>query len=660
MARCPWTSAALRALAAMAVMGFAGAARAQIVNAVYEDARDVIEDLIQREVAEAVAPNLACRTVRLRDTDQHLRAYAEIVAKLETTPDGPERTALNERRAELKRSIQRGFPILTYFPLTLQRIFRRQLSAIRTSVADEAAGFAGHMVFIGLTSSEARMREPQGAQGTALLLKFASDDNARAEGAAPKALTWTKLDAALLNTCISVLKEDFAAGLTAAGAQSPLEQSCGPSAASDTRYACELAFAVRAVLLRKDALAEEHFIRAVAVVVGEIAATTLGAGSADIRAKLLDEAILVTRDVLRGGKRLDEVVPVLVAAAAAPGSTGPGTADPADATAAVLRAKLSDLERLQTQWNISTRDGASNLDIVSFVNVIGAPGGSLRKLCDENLIEDVCAQIRNQSTALTSIGELKADLWPAIRLASQGEYGEAATRAVRTFFSARFGGDDDQVHIYRRFAESVIVYVLATAGDRGPSDADRATFREAAVEVLRELGTRGGMDRRWGDAFYRPDLALRVSWSPSYAGGGAGSPRIVPSATLANLRVVLCYSDAYYLALQQSFIDPLAPLSELALRRTEAVTYEDTSRVLLNAVTPRFEVMVGVPALSKHLVVTGGASLRLAAPFEKKEQATCNGACYRYKYLWNERRDIASDASWLGFIEFGFALKYLL
>ncbi len=44
------------AAAAMAVTSFAGTARAQIADAVYEDVRDIIEDLIQREVAEAVAP----------------------------------------------------------------------------------------------------------------------------------------------------------------------------------------------------------------------------------------------------------------------------------------------------------------------------------------------------------------------------------------------------------------------------------------------------------------------------------------------------------------------------------------------------------------------------------------------------------------------------
>ncbi|WP_441287800.1 hypothetical protein ACSRUE_37715 [Sorangium sp. KYC3313] len=648
------------AAAAMAVTGFAGTARAQIADAVYEDVRDIIEDLIQREVAEAVAPNLVCQTARLASADQHLQEYAGIVDKLEDTAAGPEKDALEKRRDELRLLLRRGFPILTYFPLTLQRVFRRQFSAIRTSVTDEAAGFAGHMVYVGLTSNEGQIRRPQGTQSIELLHKFASADDARAERAAPSKLTWTKLDPRSLNTCVSVLKEELASGVTDAGAPSPLERDCGASAASGTSYACELAFAVRAILQRKGALAEEHFIRAAAVVVGATAVKALEVTDDAVKRTLLDEAVLVTRDVLRGGKKLDEIIPVLLSAApAAPAAPAAAEADAA-ARARELRSRLNNLDRLRVQWNIGTRGGANNLELVSFVNVIGAAGGALRDLCDKDLIGQVCAQIERQSSALTKIGDLQADLWPAIRLAGQGEYGEAASRAIRTFFSSRPGGEGDQVEIYRRFAESVIVYVLATVDDKNPSDADRAAFREASVEVLRELGTGGGMDRPWGHAFYRPDMGLRVSWSPSYIDGEGGSPRIVPSANTVNLRGVVRYTDAYYLALQPSFIDLLAPLSELALRRSEAVEYEDSGRVLLNAVTPRIEVMVGVPALSKHLVVSGGASLRLAAPFKKKDQEGCDGACYRYKFLWNKKDDVVSDPAGLGFIEFGFGVKYLL
>ncbi|WP_437299178.1 hypothetical protein [Sorangium sp. So ce426] len=104
------------------------------------------------------------------------------------------------------------------------------------------------MVYVGLTSNEGQIRRPLGTQGIELLHRFASADDARAERAAPSKLTWTRLDPRSLNTCVSVLKEDLASGVTDAGAQSPLEKDCGASAASGTSYACELAFAVRAIL----------------------------------------------------------------------------------------------------------------------------------------------------------------------------------------------------------------------------------------------------------------------------------------------------------------------------------------------------------------------------------------------------------------------------
>jgi hypothetical protein len=81
------------------------------------------------------------------------------------------------------------------------------------------------------------------------------------------------------------------------------------------------------------------------------------------------------------------------------------------------------------------------------------------------------------------------------------------------------------------------------------------------------------------------------------------------------------------------------------------VTYEDDEKLVWNVLTPRVEVVYGIPALSKHLVVGAGISMRLVAPIKDDLMMET----YHYRGIgWEWNADLAKH------VEYGFVLKYVL
>ena len=80
-----------------------------------------------------------------------------------------------------------------------------------------------------------------------------------------------------------------------------------------------------------------------------------------------------------------------------------------------------------------------------------------------------------------------------------------------------------------------------------------------------------------------------------------GSSRVVASANMFNFRARMLYRPFSYSAFQLSLVDPLAPLNELALRRSTNTQYDSTSKPATNLIAPKVEALFGVPALSKHI-----------------------------------------------------------
>lgn len=643
-------------------------AAAQVPNAVYEDARDIIEELIQKEVAQSVVPNVVCRTV-------HSKAFAEELRR--PTPD------VERMRGEL--------PLLRYYPRTMQRIFKRRFAALRTAAVDESAGAVGHLIYaalMGQGEAQARQLAAGGMGGTpasgkgaaartpvgplveaeAIATKLAGsndkavEEQAKASGAE---YVWSPLGDTSLERCVDSMRKWYERDLTESSS-TPLDEDCSGALGQTPgkAYACNIGLAVRALLLRKDALAQEHLVKAVAALVAEVGGAAPG-GVKD-RLAMLDDVTLALREFL-----YDDAKPFGHVADAFGASTEEGRT--------FLRERLAGLERLRTQWKLGTYNGSQKLDMAYFVKEMSAPAGSLGALCRESVpgvspASDVCRRITKQRQALAGTLEAfvgpglafggKLNLWSVIQLASRGEYADVASQVMGAFFSSQNGNGNEGTSLYRRFAESVVRYMLDSASEQVPSETTRAAFREAAVEVLQDLAQGGGMERSFWGAFYRPDLALRLSWNPAYVNEGSNSSRVLASATLANFRIRHGRSDKYYLATQLSLLDPLAPLSELAQRPTSEIRYERGSRLAANVLAPRVDLLAGVPALSKHLVVTAGASLRLSAPFRVENQAECEPSldervCYQYKFVWNKASNVR-DMSGFSFLEFGLAIKYML
>src|SRR5690606_13324756 len=141
-------------------------------------------------------------------------------------------------------------------------------------------------------------------------------------------------------------------------------------------------------------------------------------------------------------------------------------------------------------------------------------------------------------------------------------------------------------------------------------------------------------DRRYVESVFLPDLAVRFSWNAAYVNDSTGSFRTVASLNWLNFRLWARRRELSYFAGQISLVDGLAPLSELAARRTPDIEYEGTSKLVANLVAPRFDLLFGVPALSRHLVVAAGISYRPVVPIEVGTTPT-GQRLYRYELLWD-------------------------
>jgi hypothetical protein len=173
------------------------------------------------------------------------------------------------------------------------------------------------------------------------------------------------------------------------------------------------------------------------------------------------------------------------------------------------------------------------------------------------------------------------------------------------------------------------------------------------VDLIRELGTGGGVDRKWWSwEILLPDLALRYEWSPSYVNSDPGSGRTIASITWLKVRVPLWHSEMGFMALDLSAADVLAPLAELVLRSPNA-SYTGADKLWWNLIAPRIDVEGGIPALSKHLLFGAGLAYRLVAPWQTTAATSTAPAAYQYG-------SCLSQASKANCLEFGVFLKYII
>jgi hypothetical protein len=222
-------------------------------------------------------------------------------------------------------------------------------------------------------------------------------------------------------------------------------------------------------------------------------------------------------------------------------------------------------------------------------------------------------------------------LRPILTAARQKDYRALAVAAVSAIFSDASteemccGQDDismclNTTKLYGRLAKTVVSYVLMSRDDEDASIAARAAFKSAAVDVIRDLGKRGGVERKpslssFAASIVTPTGTLRASWSGSYQNEDSRHTgvRFVPTIDMLTFRFGLTHPESQvYFGAAVSLLDVLAPVAELVSRRAD-VTYEHQPLFLATFIQPRLSGVLAIPELSKHTVLTLGASMRGAA-----------------------------------------------
>jgi hypothetical protein len=161
-----------------------------------------------------------------------------------------------------------------------------------------------------------------------------------------------------------------------------------------------------------------------------------------------------------------------------------------------------------------------------------------------------------------------------------------------------------------------------------PSSATRGALQDAAVEFLTTDGAGVGMERMGRRGWFTasgllyPMVGLRASFSTGYVNSlNADGLRFVPTVTWPNFRWGhISAGQSTYAGLQLSLLDAADPLAEVALRSRKRFANEEL--VFVNFVRPRLDVMFGVPRLSRHLVLSAGASLRPVAAFTSPDKTS--------------------------------------
>lgn len=216
--------------------------------------------------------------------------------------------------------------------------------------------------------------------------------------------------------------------------------------------------------------------------------------------------------------------------------------------------------------------------------------------------------------------------------------------------------DCRKFELYRRFAINAAVYVLEAAQQGQPSDGSRAAFKDAALDVIEELNaTPGGFDRPPMEKVFVPDFALRYSWSESYLNeAGANGVRLVPSINWLNFRIRVRYTDYTYFAIKASAIDFLAPFTEIAVRKKPNDGYSYPHAPWTQFLYLRLDGEFGVPALTKSVALVIGVGLRPAVAY------TLADGTHTYTYFWNNTTGETPHDYITRFFDFNIGLRYVL
>lgn len=354
-----------------------------------------------------------------------------------------------------------------------------------------------------------------------------------------------------------------------------------------------------------------------------------------------------------------------------------------------LEARLDDLGKPESIPNIAVALIRVTGDVVAVVRswerVLKEQGGAvdpkrmleaIRDRCGDGTVSgttatgepttklDLCALVKQALLVFDPTGQLK----PLIDAALDGDLREVASTAVRAVFSPALANrlccevdDEDaclqRVDAYANLATSFVSYATLKEGDDNAEMAARTAFKRAAFDVVTNLGSRNGYDRKdyWTRVII-PTASLRASLSPSYYNQGSDGFRYLATIDFLTLPIILRDRDTVRMELQVSLVDLLAPFGEIAFRDIDT-RYQDNGMVFANFLRPNVELAFGLPTLSTKLMLVGGGSLRPVIAKPKSDKTD-----FDRQYLFfgtPERGDGFDEEGLLSALEFGIGVKYV-
>lgn len=615
-------------------------AHADIATSIYGDAKSIIGDLITDELSRQVIPRLVCHGRR-----EPCRG-AECGRPLEgfTVEIDGQRYLLS---------------LLYHYQESLQRVFAHQYGSLRSAIRRESEDYAAFQIYETvnglLYSPQDKITYQANLSGAFLVAVNAADV------IVTKTPTETTLRAAFtgdaLDECVKQVAANFRGNKFVATRSSPLDTVCAaydsksPDALAHSSLKCELALAFRSTLREEFDSAKGHMLRAVSTIVQ--VALKSNSTVAELTQRIPELALtlgeLVRQEQLDPADAFATVIKMVVKL------TGKEEKDWSDSETKISNA----LRTLTAVWRTITRS-ENKFDVATMLDQLASVDGAFNTLCTVDSISKtkLCSALAKMHA---EIGRA-AQYWPLINAAAHADYRQIAHQMIALLFrdvgekecdagNADYKNEYDaacKYVVYRRFADSLVTYFLDVATDGAPAEGSRAAFRNAAVDVLRDVAALGGMDRgpSAGRVLFMPDLELRAGYSPAFGMSEFSEVRTVAAARFVTVRPILRYTTHHYLAIHLSIIDLLAPFAEISKRPTTGIKY-NSKGLAWNLISPSLEIAYGMPQLSKHLVVGIGATYRLVVPKLTRADDGTGSVVYEASH-----RD--------DFYELGAFVKYLL
>lgn len=549
----------------------------------YEDSKDIIEQLVEDDIATQAVPNAA--------------------AKIQAVCD--------------------------YFPATVGALEDKRFAGVPLVLRGEVADAVGYVVFKDITTkSHTVSRGAALSVASASVLMTVSTMSSGANVAPAMAATAPASNSELPNLCTfpslnakrrkaENSKQDSPPGPAVKESKATVQmRACAATQAYlSSELGCAVALLARDAVNGSDTLLPGDLRRVeAALLVGAASAADLVAGkdpkllpkvALDLSqwlAKPSDAgalAALVCTDlsVSTTNPAVPQPVPVPVT---------PGTPAPVPVTPVTQYQRCTDQVAAAATTLMSTNLGANVTTLESALGLVSVVAQNC--VAYDPAAANVCDVVRKVATGSEQV---VADI-------QSKNYGAAAGDIMGTVAcigpdgTHLVGCSDDATTVYR-FLQTLAVYSIdsLTSGDVGtPSAAD---FRAAAVDLIEAYsgaGVRRRLSAQW-QWTYVPEFALREAWRPGHIGTGAGSLLAYPSVDLVRARYRASLRRSLYLGIHGSLLDPLGPMTEVATRNSDLGSSPKIGTVFwLGFVVPRVDVEFGVPDLTKNLVVGFGGAVR--------------------------------------------------